>query len=123
MMPYGDPLSHIWNVKGIAEELPLSRLKYLTDQSDSTRKTASRNALDATSLKENDARPQAKPIRVNYSSCAGTATFGADPMVSHASVIHELAYGRIYADAQRATSEAHYPVSQEYRRHNLDLFV
>jgi hypothetical protein len=122
-MPYGDPLSHIRNMKGIAEELPLARLKYITAQNDSTQKTAAGNTLIVQSLEENDSRQQAKPIRINYTSYGGSATFGTDQMVSYASVIHELAYGRISADTQKTSGEIGYPAPKEYMHHDLDIFV
>ncbi len=123
-MPQGDPLSHIRNVKGIAEEPPLIRLKHLPTQNDSPRRAAAGNPSVVLSLEENDAGQRPGPIRINYTSSAGKASFGADQMVSYASVIHELAYGRIPADVRKSLSgEIGYPAPKEYVRHSLDMFV
>lgn len=124
MMPYGDPLSHIRNMKGIVEELPLVRLKYLPAQNDTARKTNTGNALVVRSLDESDTGSQAEPIRINYTSSTGRASFGTDQMVSYASVIHELAYGRVSSDTrQNASGEIGYPIPREYMRHSLDIVV
>jgi hypothetical protein len=122
-MSYSDPFSHIGNVKGIGEELPLLRLKYITAQNDSPQKTASDNALVVQSLEENYTGKQAKPIIINYTSSGGASSLGTDQMVSYASVIHELAYGRITADFQNSTGEMGYPVTKDYLQHDLDIFV
>lgn len=123
VMPYGDPLSHIRSMKGIAEEPHLVRLKYLPAQNDTTRKPATENALLVRSVEENDSGHQAEPVRINYTSYTGRVSFGTDQMVSYASVVHELAYGRSGAGAQGTSGEIGYPAPKEYVRHDLDIFV
>jgi len=123
-MPQGDPLSHIRNMKGMAEKLPLIRLKHLPFQNDTAHKAATGNPLVVRSLGENDTRQRTEPIRINYTSHTGKASFGTDQMVSYASVIHELAYGRIGAETrQNAPGGIDYPALKKYLHHNLDIFV
>jgi len=123
-MLQGDPLPHIRNMRGIAEELPVVRLKYLPADNDAAQKASTGNARIVQSLEENGARQKAGPIRINYTSYSGKASFGTDQMISYASVIHELAYGRISAGArQSASGEIDYPVPKESMRHSLDIFV
>ena len=62
-MPQGDPLSHIRNMKGMAEKLPLIRLKHLHSKRYCPHATG--NPLVVRSLGENDTRQRTEPIRIN----------------------------------------------------------
>lgn len=122
MMANGDPLSLIQGMKGIAANLPLSRSLPVSDQVDSPRRKSVESRTEPVSY-DSRSKPQAEPIRVDYTSTMGTATLGIDPMVSSASVIHELAYGRIDSVKSRTCGIAEYPVPRDSMSHSLDIIV
>lgn len=124
LMPYGDPFPQLTEMKGIAVELPLLRYKYVNARGSQSQITSSENKVSVLPSSEKFSR-HAEPIRVNYTQTgpAAVSSLGIDPMVSSASVIHELAYGRISFKTQTPGSDREYPVPREYRRHDLDIIV
>lgn len=123
MMSYGDPFSPMPNMKGIAIELPFLRFKYVNVKGNTyQQKTSSDNQVTVLPS-EDRVKPKAEPIRINYSQPAEVVSFGVDPMVSSASVIHELSYGRIPAYTSEPAKGVEYPVEKKYSRPNLDMIV
>lgn len=122
LMPYGDPLSQIGTTKGIAAQLHLGYSRPVEGQDEQAGRTTSGNAVVAVPSRPRE-KSQAQPIRIDYTSSSGVTTYGMDPMVSQASVIHELAYGRINTIASKAATGTGYPIPRDMTMHDLDLFV
>ncbi len=124
-MPYGNPFPQITDMKGIAVELPFLRFKYVNIKGTPSQKTYSDNNAASVYRSAEKIEPQAEPVRIDYtqSGSAEISSFGIDPMVSSASVIHELAYGRITRKTEASGIDREYPVPKEYRRHDLDMIV
>ena len=108
-------------MKGIAVELPFVKFKYVKVDGADTAKTKSARILDlSVPSEESTPRPASRLIVTRQ---AEVTTLGIDPMISNASVIHELTYGRI-EDLQGYTQQAtSYPSVSESSSHSLDLFV
>jgi hypothetical protein len=122
VMPYGGPLSQIGSMQGRAAELHLGSLKYIENQGGQSSRPSNDTTILAVPVETRD-KPQAKTIRVDYTTSPGINTYGMDPMVSKASVIHELAYGRIDANIPKTGKGTGYPIPGDYGNHNLDLIV
>jgi len=122
-MPYGDEFSRYPSMKGISLDLPFIKFRYvkvdknepddarplkITDRSDYSEDTSSLNTR-----------------RIVYTSQAQVTTLGMDLMVSSASVIHELVYGRTEASSfTRNTPTAAYAAeSKEPSQNTLDIIV
>ena len=121
-MTYGDPLSRILGMKGIASEMPLGRSLSVSSEAEASRRAAEDPDVQSV-ITSNRSKPQADPIRVDYTSAQGAATMGLDPMVSSASVIHELAYGRIKASMPVRGASAEYPIPRDSVPQSLDIIV
>ncbi|MDT8272590.1 MAG: hypothetical protein RRA35_05300 [Desulfomonilia bacterium] len=63
--------------------------------------------------------------RVILARPAEITTLGVDPMISQASVIHELTHGRITGEFELFPSrkDAVYPLPREEVGHSVDLFI
>ncbi len=124
VMPYGDPFPQLMDMKGIAVELPFLRFKYVNIKGSPSQKTYSDNKVSVLPSSEKLCQ-QTEPIRINYTQAEPEeiSSLGIDPMVSSASVIHELAYGRPAKKTQVSGSVQEYPVPREFRRHDLDIVV
>jgi hypothetical protein len=122
-MPYGDEFSRYPSMKGISLDLPFIKFRYvkvdknepddarplkITDRSDYSEDTSSLNTR-----------------RIVYTSQAQVTTLGMDLMVSSASVIHELVYGRTEASSfpQNTPYAAYAAESMEPSQNTLDIIV
>ncbi len=121
-MPYGDPFTQLRVMEGIASEVALNSSRYTSNLEDTSTKAAARNTVNALTTDTSE-RPKAKPIVVDYSGTQAAFTLGRDPMVSSASVIHELAYGRINADQENKAKVAVYRMPQKSIPLSLDIIV
>ena len=93
-MAYGKVDSQVPNMKGIAVDFPFFRFRYVKVQDDSQKQVQSQIKVKTPSLERvENSSPRA--IKVEYTRPAEVTTLGIDPLVSSASVIHELVYGRI----------------------------
>jgi hypothetical protein len=120
-MPYGESLSQVGTTKGIAAELHLGALRYVDGQDEYSR-ASGENAIISLPARTSD-KPQAKPIRIDYTASSGIYSYGMDPMVSQASVIHELAYGRINTAVSKTGGSTGYPIPRDLNAHDLDIIV
>jgi len=122
-MPYGDPLSQIGTTKGIAAELHLGTVRYVEGKDEQSDRASGENAIVALPARTGDKTRSAEPIRIDYTASYGINTYGMDPMVSQASVIHELAYGRISTVISKTGGGTGYPISRDVNAHDLDIIV
>ena len=121
-MAYEKPFSHVSDMKGIAVDLPFCRFRYVKIVNDSKKNIQTENAAYMPSA-ENTRDISNEPIRIEYAAPAQTTTLGIDPMVSFASVIHELSYGRIDGYTAGPNENSAYPVVKEEVLHDLDIVV
>lgn len=121
-MPYGDPLSQIGTTNGMAVELRLGTSKYVDGLNGQNKKTSDENAVVAVPSRSDD-KARATPITIDYTSTYSSTSLGMDPMVSQASVIHELAYGRIGTFIPKAAGGTGYPIPRDSSTHYLDVVV
>jgi hypothetical protein len=119
MMPYGESLSQIGTANGLAASLHPGTVRYVGDQD--SRATGG-NAVTVLPSRTGE-KTQAKPIIIDYTPSSGTNSYGMDHMVSQASVIHELAYGRIRTAIPRTGSGTGYPIPRDASTHDLDIIV
>jgi hypothetical protein len=120
-MPYEDQISGYPIVKGIAVELPFVKFKYVKIDGGDTAKPKSSKTINLTVPSEE--RTPIAASRVIVTREAEVTTLGIDPMVSNASVIHELTYGRI-EDQQSYTQQAlSYPTVFASSSHSLDIII
>jgi hypothetical protein len=80
-------------MKGLAVELPFFKFKYLKIEGNASEQT-SQSRIDTVVDKQLEQKPLAR-TKIEFVQTPQITTLGVDPMVSSASVIHELAYGRI----------------------------
>ena len=121
-MAYEEPFSHVTDMKGIAVDLPFCRFRYVKILNDSQKQVRSDSTVQIAPA-ENTQGTNSKSIRIDYTKPAETTTLGIDPMVSFASVIHELSYGRIDGYTAGPEGENTYPVIKDEMPHNLDAIV
>ena len=123
-MPYENDFSRYPTVKGIAVELPFVKFKYVKVDGGDTARANPASTIDLRVPSEE--RTPITASRVIVTREAVVTTLGIDPMISNASVIHELTYGRI-EDQQGYTQQASsYPVVFEpssHSLHSLDIFI
>lgn len=122
-MPCENPFSHIQSLKGIAFDLPFLRFRYVTFGGCPAARPVSAGGVRTTELSRVASGSREAPVRrILYDPPAEVTTLGVDPLVSSASVIHELSFGRIASSPEiRATGG--YPSPKEESAHSLDLFV
>ncbi len=121
-MAYGNGFSQVPNMKGISLDLPFFRVRYVKIQNDQHRQVQSENGIHLADAQRSEEIPS-RPVRIQYVEPAPVTTLGLDPMVSNASVIHELVYGRITDESTDARLETTYPEQKEYFPPSLDLIV
>ena len=121
MMPYENDFSRYPSVKGIAVELPFVKFKYVKVDGGDTARSKSARTIDLTVPSE-EISPKITS-RVIVTRQAEITTLGIDPMVSNASVIHELAYGRIEDQQVYTQLTSSYPAVFEPSSHSLDIFI
>ncbi len=119
MMPYEDQFFRYPTMKGIAIELPFVKFKYVKVDWGEPEKSKSAKSIDVTIPSKTN--PPAALSRVIISREAEVTTLGMDTMISYASVIHELTYGRIET-ARDSKQAASYPavLASSY---SLDIIV
>lgn len=123
-MQNGNPFSHISNVKGIAVELPFCRFRYVAIEGDSGRSAISGSKAAAPPRPYDEVEKRQPPVRkIEYVPPAQVTTLGADPLVSSASVIHELLFGRIRSVASSPPGGGEYPALKEEAPHALDVYI
>lgn len=108
-------------MKGIAVELPFVKFKYVKvdrGESDKPKPSKTIDLAGQSSL----GQPVAS-TRLIVTREAEITTLGLDPMISNASVIHELAYGRIESPQAYQQQAASYPAVPEPASHSLDLVI
>jgi len=120
MMPYKDQFSSYPTMKGIAVEFPFVKFKYVKVDWGELEKSKSAKTIDVTIPRKQN--PPAALSRVIISKKAEVTTLGMDPMISNASVIHELTYGRIEM-AQDFKQAASYPAVPGSSSYSLDIIV
>lgn len=120
-MPYQDAFSGYPAMKGITVELPFVKFKYVKVDKGETDKSRSAKTIDLTVPSEQ--KPLTAPSRLIVTREAEVTTLGIDPMISRASVIHELTYGRIESQQSYTQQTATYPAVYERAPHTLDLII
>jgi hypothetical protein len=121
MMPYENDFSRYPTVKGFAVELPFVKFKYVKVDGGDTARPKSARTIDLTvPSEENTPIPSSRLIVTRE---AEVTTWGIDPMISNASVIHELAYGRIQDQQVYMQQTLSYPAVLEPSPHSLDIFI
>jgi hypothetical protein len=108
-------------MKGIAVELPFVKFKYIKVDGGDTARPKSARTIDLTIPSEE--RTSITTSRLIVARQAEITTLGVDPMISNASVIHELAYGRIENQQVYTQLASSYPAVFEPSPHSLDLFI
>ena len=121
-MAYEKIDSPLPTMKGIALDTPFFRFRYVKVQDESQKQVQSQTAAQVeTSRRTEQSSPRA--IKVSYIKPAEVTTLGMDPLVSSASVIHELVYGRISGYSGETKPGPNYPVPREYISPSLDIIV
>jgi hypothetical protein len=108
-------------MKGIAVELPFVKFKYVKVDNADTAQTKSAKITDLTVSGEERLPSAASQVIVRRQ--AEVTTLGIDPMISKASVIHELFYGRIEDRQDYPQQTSSYPAAFEPSPHSLDIFI
>jgi hypothetical protein len=120
-MPYEDQFSRYPNVKGIAVEFPFVKFKYVKVDGGDTARPKSARTIDLAVPSEE--RTPITASRLIVTRQAEVTTLGIDPMISNASVIHELTYGRIEDQQGYTQQTSSYPAVFESSSHSLDIFI
>jgi len=125
MMPYGDEFSRYPSMKGISLDLPFIKFRYVKVDTNEPEEAYPLRIADRS--EHSDEGPSRSTQRVIYTSQAQVTTLGMDLMVSSASVIHELVYGRMEspedAGQPRVGSYGLYGMEREFSAHSLDIIV
>jgi len=127
-MDYESAFSHMPTMKGLAVEFPFCKIRYVKVQNDlpagntSYNKIASGEQVGRYSAGKAE-KPKPEQVVIKYARPAEITTMGSDPMISRASVIHELCYGRTQIPDKMLYKEPDYPVFKEGIPHRLDIFV
>jgi hypothetical protein len=108
-------------MRGIAVELPFVKFKYVrVDRSEQERPKYTKQ-IEA-KISSESKTPQAAS-RMIITREAEVTTFGMDPMISSASVIHELNYGRIDMPQAYSRQAAGYPAPAQDQGLSLDIVI
>jgi hypothetical protein len=123
MMPNGDEFSRYPSMKGISLDLPFIKFRYVKVDKNEPENAGPLRISDRSDYSEDTSSLNTR--RIVYTSQAQVTTLGLDPMVSSASVIHELVYGRTEASSFTQTpSTGAYPAEyKEPSQHSLDIIV
>lgn len=121
-MAYGKDFSQVPNMKGIALDFPFFRVRYVKIQGDQQKQVQPENRVK-TATAENYNQSSSKTLSISYTKPAEVTTLGLDPLVSNASVIHEIFCGRIQGSAGVLKDHAQYPEPKEYISPSLDIIV
>jgi hypothetical protein len=119
-MPYEDLSTQYPSIRGIAVELPFVKFKYVKIDKVQPENTRNTRQIDVTVPSES--RSPAAVSRMVVSDEAEVTTLGLDTMISYASVLHELTYGRIdaFQDNRQITV---YPAVSMPSSHSLDVVI
>jgi len=74
-------------------------------------------------IKNNGFGPTTASAKSVYRSMYSVKTYGMDPMISKASVIHEIVYERQYNNVYQINTCRAYPVQKEYIHPQVDLRI
>lgn len=110
-------------MKGISIDLPFIKFRYVKVDKNEPEEVSPLKITDRSSYSEDSTSSSVR--RIVYTGPARISTLGTDLMVSRASVIHELVYGRTEASPSGQTLPAGAYVA-EYRepsQHSLDIIV
>jgi hypothetical protein len=125
MMSYGDDISRYPSMKGISVDLPFIKFRYVKLDRNETEESKPLKITD-NSVKSEDVS-SLNSRRIVYTREAEVTTMGLDPMVSKASVIHELVYGRTESASTFTRPLSYpamsYPAEKEASSHSLDIVV
>ncbi|MEA2101003.1 MAG: hypothetical protein U9P80_00305 [Thermodesulfobacteriota bacterium] len=89
--------SHASYIKGISVELPFFRFRYLKVEGNDNQAVSDHKRIGASHV-QRAGFTVADAIQGQPGISPAISVTGTDPLVSRASVIHELAYGRIKRD-------------------------
>lgn len=120
-MPYQDQFSGYSNMKGITVDLPFVKFKYVKVDRVENEKPKTARTIDL--AVPGEVKPSITPSRLIVTREAEITTLGLDPMISNASVIHELAYGRIDSQQVYQQQASSYPAAFKPQTHSLDFIV
>jgi len=121
-MVNGDQFSRYPSLRGVSLDLPFVKFRYVRVENSTPEESEPYRQISATVPGDDQASPVPAPRRLIISREAEATTMGMDPLVSNASVIHELAYGRI-GPFESFLPAASYPATKEPARHSLDMIV
>lgn len=108
-------------MKGISLDLPFIKFRYVKVDKNEPEEAYPLRITDRSEY-SNDSPLNTR--RIIYTNPAQVTTLGLDPMVSSASVIHELVYGRIESPASFIqTRQSSYITEKEPAQHSLDIIV
>ena len=119
-MPYKDLSTQYPSMKGISVQLPFVTFKYIKVDAVQSESTSNYSKVQ-TATTPGNTRP-AVLSRMIPVEAAETTSLGVDTMISHASVIHELTFGRI-GPARDHRPPAAYPAVSDPPPHSLDIIV
>jgi hypothetical protein len=108
-------------MKGISIELPFLRFKYVK-YSGCEGQARSQGAGRLEAASEEYERPATVSSQVTFRQEAAFTSLGMDPLVSFASVVHELSYGRI-TPVGGVGLRGTYPRAVEPSPYSLDMLV
>ncbi|MEA3223685.1 MAG: hypothetical protein U9P49_11055 [Thermodesulfobacteriota bacterium] len=109
-------------MKGMSLDLPFVRFRYLKVEGDASNKSRSAQKTNRVIPDIKNSRLQGS-IRIDNITSPEIPTLGHDPMVSKASVIHELAYGRTEANTSLPRKKTYYNPQLAYRDQSLDIIA
>jgi hypothetical protein len=123
VMSNGDDFSRYPSMKGISLDLPFIKFRYVKVDKNGPEEVNPLRITDRSGYSEDTASLNTR--RIVYTGQARVTTLGTDLMVSSASVIHELVYGRAEASSfiQSPPAEAYAPEPIRPSQHSLDIFV
>lgn len=109
-------------MKGVALDTPLFKFRYVKVQGNVNEQASARKRIDDVAPKR-DEKTSATRIKTTYVVPAQVSTMGLDAMVSSASVIHELAYGRMAESTILVRPDAGYDLRGELPTASLNIVV
>lgn len=114
--------SQLSYMKGLSLDLPFVRLRYLKVKGNAYNRSQSAQKTDGFIPDIKNSRLQGS-VRIDNITSPEIPTLGPDPMVSKASVIHELAYGRIEVNTSLPREKTYYSPQLVYRDQTLDIIA
>ena len=111
-------------MKGISIDLPFIKFRYVKLDKNEPEEVSPLKITDRSSYSEDKSSLNAR--RIVYTDQAQITTLGTDLMVSSASVIHELVYGRTAEASSFTQTPPAGAYASEYKepsQHSLDIIV